>query len=388
MYDAQGNYIGTYDDNLSTATTAPPKLTRPINKPPVPSSTVQTTVKDLTVIEDSGAGQNLGTINLRSFDGASALENTVTPLPNILDQYASYTYVLSLYMLTTAQYNQLSATSKLDISSWSLILQSGGASQQQQQTQPTTNTGSVLEDATVSRFAGGTPRNNISAVPGRNKYFSLDYYIDDLTIDAAFTDARVTNAGTIKFKVMEPNGITFMENLAKAALEIYDDPNGNMRTAKYVLAIKFYGWDINGNLVTRIKQAPGSAPQLPNDYNASIIKYFPFNLGKISFKVAGKGIEYEIEGAASQFTYGQALGSVPNNFELTGTTVDDILNGRVLEKTITTTISDGRESTNAPAKPPKPTVSSLPIQQQAAIAAGTDYNLVNDQGMAFGGGGL
>jgi len=33
-------------------------------------------------------------------------------------------------------------------------------------------------------------------------------------------------------------------------------------------------------------------------------------------------------------------------------------------------------------------VSQLPMKQQAAIAAGTDPNTVNDQGMAFGGGGL
>ena len=31
---------------------------------------------------------------------------------------------------------------------------------------------------------------------------------------------------------------------------------------------------------------------------------------------------------------------------------------------------------------------SLPAKQQAAIAAGTDPNTVNDSGMAFGGGGL
>jgi hypothetical protein len=53
-------------------------------------------------------------------------------------------------------------------------------------------------------------------------------------------------------------------------------------------------------------------------------------------------------------------------------------------------------ATTAPAKPTtnkkpqaKPqTVGSLPMKQQAAIAAGTDPALVNDQGMAFGGGGL
>jgi hypothetical protein len=37
---------------------------------------------------------------------------------------------------------------------------------------------------------------------------------------------------------------------------------------------------------------------------------------------------------------------------------------------------------------PPTTIGDLPVKQQAAIAAGTDPNTVNDQGMAFGGGGL
>jgi hypothetical protein len=37
---------------------------------------------------------------------------------------------------------------------------------------------------------------------------------------------------------------------------------------------------------------------------------------------------------------------------------------------------------------PPTTIGDLPVKQQAAIATGTDPNTVNDQGMAFGGGGL
>jgi hypothetical protein len=39
-------------------------------------------------------------------------------------------------------------------------------------------------------------------------------------------------------------------------------------------------------------------------------------------------------------------------------------------------------------RPPRTTIGDLPVKQQAAIASGTDPNTVNDQGMAFGGGGL
>ncbi len=48
-----------------------------------------------------------------------------------------------------------------------------------------------------------------------------------------------------------------------------------------------------------------------------------------------------------------------------------------------------KPATGAATKPAaKPTVGQLPMKQQAATAAGTDPNAVNDQGMAFGGGGL
>ncbi len=40
------------------------------------------------------------------------------------------------------------------------------------------------------------------------------------------------------------------------------------------------------------------------------------------------------------------------------------------------------------AQKPAPKVGQLPMKQQAAVAAGTDPNAVNPQGMAFGGGGL
>lgn len=47
-----------------------------------------------------------------------------------------------------------------------------------------------------------------------------------------------------------------------------------------------------------------------------------------------------------------------------------------------------RSTTKTQQTRPPITVGQLPVKQQAAIATGTDPNTVNDQGMAFGGGGL
>jgi hypothetical protein len=57
-------------------------------------------------------------------------------------------------------------------------------------------------------------------------------------------------------------------------------------------------------------------------------------------------------------------------------------------KETATTSFDGIPAGGSKVDIRKPTVGDLPVKQQAAIAAGTDPNTVNDQGMAFGGGGL
>ena len=51
----------------------------------------------------------------------------VTPKPNILDQFSSYTYGLSLYVLTPEQYKLMSATKQINTNQWSLLMQTGGA---------------------------------------------------------------------------------------------------------------------------------------------------------------------------------------------------------------------------------------------------------------------
>jgi hypothetical protein len=72
-------------------------------------------------------------------------------------------------------------------------------------------------------------------------------------------------------------------------------------------------------------------------------------------------------------------GTIPHDFTMTGQTVNQLLNGKPI--TVQNTAASGERVTT-------PYVASLPMQQQAAIAAGTDPNAVNPEGMAFGGGGL
>jgi hypothetical protein len=105
----------------------------------------------------------------------------------------------------------------------------------------------------------------------------------------------------------------------------------------------------------------------------------------VKFQIANRAIEYQITGKPIPYSYNSSTdrGTIPFPFTMTGQTVEQLLNGSPVASGVA---SDKGTRKTKPEPPQK--VSDLSMQQQAAIAAGTDPNAVNDQGMAFGGGGL
>jgi hypothetical protein len=222
-------------------------------------------------------------------------ETQITPQPNVLDQYASYTYTASVYLLPAAQYKTMMETKQRTLTGGQLLFQSGGA--------PT---------------------------GGRNQFFSLDYYIDKFEIKS-FILGKGTglthNAKEINMTVVEPNGITLIDNLTRAVQGIM--PEGEKKksitSAVYLLIIRFYGYDSQGNLV----RGGISRNTDTTDTGAFIEKWFPFIIKDIKFRVANKTVEYDISAAAPQFQInaGQARGTIPFNIELSGQTIKDLLSG-------------------------------------------------------------
>lgn len=278
-------------------------------------------------------------------NAASNLGNPVLPSSNVLDQYASYTYSLSWYLLTPAQYTTMAKSGKINTNSWSLLMQSGGAQ------------------------VGGN----------RNKYFSLDYYMDNLEINSTFNNRGPSSFADLSFNVTEPNGITLLQNLNRAVVDFYKDSEVTANKAQYCMVIRFYGYDADGNLVTKVKPGAGTIGTTPNSSNVVVVKYFPFTINTFQFRVANKAVMYEIKGAPNSYRYGQgsALGSIPNSIELTGETVDEILNGQ--ETTTVVPGEDGRgaKTKDDPASAPVK-VRDLTAQQQAAIVTGSDPNTIDD----------
>lgn len=273
------------------------------------------TTEKITATQQAGVGaanDDKGTVTSGTYVPSQTTSSSqISPAPNALDQYASYTYSLSWYLLTPEQQKAFTENAKLNTNEWSLLMQSGGA-----------------------------------PIKERNKYFMLDFYMDNLEIETSYVDGTIATATSINFTITEPNGITLIAALNKSIRDLYKQPTGSVQNAFYVMVIRFYGWDANGNMITKSSQPTGT-PDL-NNTNAAVVKFLPFTINKLTFVAASKAVEYRVEGTPAEIKYamGTALGSVPHPIELVGETVDDILNGKVID--VKAKDDSKRQTTNNP----------------------------------------
>jgi len=300
--------------------------------------------------------------NQAAINTATAALNKLIPTqPNQLDQYASYTYNIGWYLLTPQQYNAMQ-TEKPNVAGWQLLMQSGGA-----------------------------------PIAGRSPAFPLDYYMDDLEIETRIPGggSNLANTATdIRFKVVEPNGITLIENLFRAVVSAYGRAqqtqttttnNGsptatapvtnqtpNYIAAFYCLAITFSGYDKDGNLVAPVKGGFNT----DTGYSRSnvITKYYPFQITDIKFTVANRAIEYTVTAKPKTHSLHATTdrGTVPFAFAMTGQTVQQLLTGSPVGTTYGTNQATPGERKVQPAPPV-----NVAVAAQVAVNrsnAGVDAN--------------
>jgi hypothetical protein len=243
--------------------------------------------------------------------------NAIISQDNVLDQFSSYTYSLSWYLLDHATYNTLLSSDTKYLNNYTLLAQSGGAPLQ-------TTSPNFIE-------------KNSANTTGRSPFFPLDYYLDDFEFDTKISGTPGTRGAAklseLSFKLTEPNGISLIANLIRAVNDLYftkglvkKGTTVNYSEAQYCMVIRFYGYDSKGNLVIPINRRGNSV----TDRQAAIEKFIPFRITAIDFKVANKLVEYAIKGAPiEQLTaFSTDRGSIPQNFQFQGSTVKDILVGK------------------------------------------------------------
>jgi len=287
----------------------------------------------------------------------TATNSRIITQPNVLDQYASYTYSISWYLLSPAQYNSLYTSMKVNTVGWQLLMQSGGI-----------------------------------PVGNRNQFFPVDYYMDDLEIDSVVPlhgTNMINSATELKWKVTEPNGITLIEQLYKAVKSVTTGtPNPNYLTAQHCLVIQFYGYDSQGNLVAPATGQTTTTGQLSNTNPKSVIqKYYPCVVTDIKFRVANKAIEYSVSAKPLVHFYNASTdrGTIPFAFSLSGQTVAQLLVGGTVSAADIAQFEPGARQES-----PTPSSAGIPPSAPAivpptlgSIVTGQDNPLATSGGMDF-----
>ncbi len=198
-----------------------------------------------------------------------------TPQSNPLHQYATYTYSISLFILSKDDFTNVVKSPE----TWkprNCLIASGG--------------------------------KHSTAFP-RNAAFKDDFYFSDLTMTTVIglnARSKGSNAIDIGFNIIEPYGLTLLNRIMDASISV-DSPN--YIEMPYLLQIDFYGNDDAGKLLNPI---PGQT------------KRIPIKIIEIKTKVGTRGSEYAVK--AVPFNH-QALqenqATTPVNLEVDAGTVEE-----------------------------------------------------------------
>jgi hypothetical protein len=226
----------------------------------------------------TNAISTLGNVIGNTYTNAGTALGLKIPAPNILSNYASYDYVISLSALTLQDFNYPDTSYKA---------------------------GKVLP--LICKTGGADPNNRVAT-----SYGKFDFYIDQLTFESiiGLANAKATNVSTIQFDVYEPYSIgTFFLSLQTAAYQAKFD---NWRAAPYLLTIEFRGNTETG----QIKNVPFSA------------RHIPIRFTTIGMKANEKGCKYSVMAYATQ---GQALTTQYANLK-----TDAIIKGKTVQEVLQT----------------------------------------------------
>jgi hypothetical protein len=210
------------------------------------------------------------------------------PIPNPLLAYPSYTYGLSLALLTVDEYNDIGSDVK-NYKANRVIIASAGR---------------YNNDEGASMFK-------------RAPFFAEDFYFENLnmtTVIGLNDRSRSTNAINLKFSIIEPYGVTLLNRIIDLSTEI---KSPNYISQPYLLQIDFFGTNDAGEIV-------GIIPDLT--------KRIPIRLLKLDIKASPKGAEYEIEACPySHSAYDLSTVGTPVLIEVTAGTLESFFKSNTEE---------------------------------------------------------
>lgn len=274
--------------------------------------------KDLGSAVQGASTSNAGT-TVSGKSGSQQKSPTIRPNP--LGYFSSYTYQLTLYMLTADAYNAFIESNKRNINDLVIKTNSGD--------------GAIKNGgAYVVLQSGGINDKTTQRAPG----FELDYYIDNLQIKSLMSpnaNQSPTTSTKFSFQIIEPYGFSFLSNLKKAADEIgkytstlnagkLKDPGRQF----FVIGLRFQGYDKYGKLFTGKEIVDGKILDPVGTGNGCFETFYPIILTKINFKIDGKAVVYSCE-AVSDNTNSNSIkmNTIPTQVTIEAETVEEALIG-------------------------------------------------------------
>lgn len=202
---------------------------------------------------------------------------TPAPMPNPLHKYSTYTYGITLYLLTQDDFNSLQeadAKAKTWNPTYALI-SSGGTHQQD-----------------------------------RAPAFKDDFYFDNLrmtTVVGMNSRTRGTNAIEFSFTIIEPYGLTLLDRIIDTSVLVAKSKN--YQDQPYLLEVNFFGSDELGDMSTPI---------------AGLTKRFPIKIIGIKIKTGKSGSEYVVQAIPyNHSALTSTINSTPVNLEVVAGTVGE-----------------------------------------------------------------
>lgn len=209
-------------------------------------------------------------------------------LQNPLGEFSSYTYQLTLYMITPDAYEAFIASGRKRVN---VLNEASG--------------GTASGGAFVVAQSGGINKKTESRPPG----FEFDYGIDNLSIKHMMTGKTTGSATTISemsFTISEPYGFSFLSNLRKAGDAIAEYSKGikgdiNPSRQFFILGIRFMGYDASGRpMKPNTTMSSGSGVVDPLSENGALFEHFyDINIVSIKFKIDGRLVTYQCKAVAT-----------------------------------------------------------------------------------------
>jgi len=278
-------------------------------------------------------------------------------LKNPLANFSSYTYQLSLYMITPDAYEAFILDGRRNLNAIKNITAAGQetidqANQTTAEPQPRSADGTTTIGTNSSNSSPPAPSSvqtikrgaayliaqsggiNNSGPNERAPGFDVDFYIDDLMITQSITGKETqsaTNVTDISFKITEPYGFSFISRLRRAQDELkqrcptpgYGDTSNPVRQF-YILGIRFLGYDNDGNVID-----PAKLQDMGGTGIGLYERYYDIVISKMDFRLGGQSVVYNCEAKSipGSEAFDTKKGIVWSGASITASTVYDALIG-------------------------------------------------------------